>query len=71
MSGFWMAIISWGSLFQTMVLLDRNENLYASVLHGSKAGARFSVSSPKGTRCLTTCGGSVDTMTVNVMNGLH
>ena len=31
-SEFWMAIISGGRLFQALMLLGRNENLYASVL---------------------------------------
>ena len=31
-SGFWMATISRGRLFQALMLLGRNENLYASVL---------------------------------------
>ena len=31
-SEFWMAIISGGRLFQALMLLGRNENVYASVL---------------------------------------
>ena len=57
-SRFWMAIISGGILFQALMLLGRNENLYASVLarrlvYDSVCRVR------KASAGLTTCGGSV------------
>ena len=30
--GLWMAILSWGRLFQALILLGRNGNLHALVL---------------------------------------
>ena len=57
-SGFWMAIISGGRLFQALMLLGRNENLYASVL--ARRLVYDSVCRVRKARAgLTTCGGSV------------
>ena len=56
-SRFWMAIISGGSLFQALMLLGRNENLYASVL--ARSLVYDSVGRVRKARAgLTTCGGS-------------
>ena len=56
-SGFWMAIISGGRLFQALMLLGRNENLYASVL--ARSLVYDSVCRVRKARAgLTTCGGS-------------
>ena len=52
-----MAIISGGRLFQTLMLLGRNENLYASVL--ARRLVYDSVCRVRKARAgLTTCGGS-------------
>ena len=40
-SKFWMAMISGGRLFQALVLLGRNENLYASVLALETSGCLY------------------------------
>ena len=54
-SEFMMAIISGGRLFQALMLLDRNQNLYASVL--ARRLVYDSVCRVQGTRW--PCGGSV------------
>ena len=57
-SEFWMAIISGSRLFQALMLLGRNENLYASVL--ARRLVYDSVCRVRKARAgLTTCGGSV------------
>ena len=59
-SEFWMAIISGGRLFQALMLLGRNENLYASVLRDLARRLVYdSVCRVRKVRAgLTTCGGS-------------
>ena len=57
-SGFWMATISGGRLFQALMLLGRNENVYASVL--ARRLVYDAVCRVRKARAgLTTCGGSV------------